>query len=872
MKPIKLIISAFGPYGKMVTIDFEQLSKNSLFLITGNTGSGKTTIFDAISFALYGEASGGAERRLSRSFRSDFAEKETETFVILTFQQHNNLYMVKRNPEYERPKLRGSGITVVPASAYFEDLTKGEILSSIEEVNNRIIDIIGLTRNQFAQTVMIAQNDFLKILNAKSDERKKLFQKLFNTSIFENFVLELKKMNSECEKQIDDYNKDIIVNQKYLVLDGIDIPGFDISNFSAYALNRQKIDTFIKEQEKLYKQNIKELEKIKKQLEKINMTITQTENNNKLLNQLEENKKIEKDLKKQNLEIDHFKKIYSNGVKALKILSVEENLLNNSRKMQEMEKAIKSNNKKKQQYAKSLENLKTQHEQILNQYNKLNDFQNTKKRYQEILPVLKDYQQNNLKILKTTKVMEKEYNSFHLLEQEYINKRDQLFLSQSGILAAQLKENEPCPVCGSLTHPQKALIPDDVLTEQEVKNLEKKTNKAREGLQKINDELIRLNTRKDEFSKTLNNLEIDICHPQNEETRIMQLLDKLTKDIQNIEQSYKDICQKVSKEEKCYAKIKGELSSQQDNYQKLVLDQQEFEKIFNNLLREYNFTLELYNNSKMSDSALDELKKIIEQHQTNILEINTTIKTLEGQIKAKKIVDLSIYITELEKLKERQKLLSNQNANLYSANSSNVKAIKELHNLLDKKQKTIERYTHINELYKVASGQQTQKVKISFEAYVQQYYFKQVVAAANLRLNKLTDGQFILRIKEEAKNKRSQSGLDLDVLDNFTNKWRDVSTLSGGESFMASLSLALGLSDVVQAQSGGIRLDSMFIDEGFGTLDEEALRKSLQVLAKLSDGNRLIGIISHVNEIRECIEQKIVITKTNKGSVFNIEL
>ena len=177
----------------------------------------------------------------------------------------------------------------------------------------------------------------------------------------------------------------------------------------------------------------------------------------------------------------------------------------------------------------------------------------------------------------------------------------------------------------------------------------------------------------------------------------------------------------------------------------------------------------------------------------------------------------------------------------------------------------------LDDLYRAMSGQLSQKVKITFETYVQQYYFKQVVAAANKRLTQMTDGMFVLRLKEEAKDRRSQSGLDLDVLDRATGQWRDVSTLSGGESFLASLSLALGLSDVVQSESGGVRLEAMFIDEGFGTLDENALRNAMALLSSLADGDRMIGVISHMPELRERIDKKIVVHKKLTGSEIELE-
>ena len=183
-----------------------------------------------------------------------------------------------------------------------------------------------------------------------------------------------------------------------------------------------------------------------------------------------------------------------------------------------------------------------------------------------------------------------------------------------------------------------------------------------------------------------------------------------------------------------------------------------------------------------------------------------------------------------------------------------------------------ENWAVIRDLYDCCAGKTggSRRAKLTFEAYVQQYYFKQVVAAANKRLTILTEGMFTLRCKEEARDRVHQSGLDLDVLDRSTGQWRDVSTLSGGESFLASLALALGLSDVVQGQSGAIRMEAMFIDEGFGTLDENALRNSLQVLSELAEGKRLIGIISHVHDLEEKIEKQIIVKKTLRGAELSV--
>ena len=202
MRPIDLTMSAFGPYAKETFIDFDFLSTGGVFLITGDTGSGKSTIFDAISFALFGEGSGGKEKRASRSFRSDYADAKTETYVRFRFSHKMRTYEITRNPEYEREKVVGKGKTKQAARAVFKCEETGEVIDGIGQVDEKILSLIGLTRDQFAQTVMIAQGDFLKILNAKSEDRKKLFQKIFGTGVFSELQTRLKEMHAEGKNRV----------------------------------------------------------------------------------------------------------------------------------------------------------------------------------------------------------------------------------------------------------------------------------------------------------------------------------------------------------------------------------------------------------------------------------------------------------------------------------------------------------------------------------------------------------------------------------------------------------------------------------------------------------------------------------------------
>ena len=287
MKPLKIVISAFGPYKDVTEIDFTKFGNNGLFLITGNTGSGKTTIFDAISFALFGEASGGPNRRLSKSFRSDYASLDVKTYVELTFEHKGNTYLIYRNPEYVRAKKSGKGTTKEAAYSELTNITTGEINTNVDTVNSKIVEIVGLTREQFTQTAMIAQGDFLKILNAKSDERKHLFQKIFNTYKFSKLQDVLKEKNSECEKKIDIVNRTIETNIRELRIDenypNRDNIYLDTSNINNFETVLDTLDSYIKSKKEIYDKLENDNNSLKEKKDKLIAKISEDRTQNEIL-------------------------------------------------------------------------------------------------------------------------------------------------------------------------------------------------------------------------------------------------------------------------------------------------------------------------------------------------------------------------------------------------------------------------------------------------------------------------------------------------------------------------------------------------------------------------------------------------------------
>ena len=871
MKPTLLTLSAFGPYAKEVTIDFTQIDERGLFLITGDTGAGKTTLFDAISFALYGEPSGGMERRNTKSFRSDFASLSTPTFVILEFLHKDKQYRIKRSPEYERPKIHGTGMTKSVASITLECLSTGEVYTKIDTAQNKILEIIGLTRNQFAQTVMIAQNDFLKILNAKSEERKKLFQKIFGTEIFATLQNTLKEMQIDARQKVETIDQNIklalsrlIPNEIFMNTTGRENWVLDVYHLHQILLDLADLLAFEQEQNKKLEDQVASEEKAHQALQ---IKIANAKQNNELLQCIDQVEKQLQNLTQKETQMKEKQKALHLAKITQDIVPVEMTLESNyvnQRKLQEQYAQYKA---EKIQLDEQLKQVKVAYQQAQDKQNSIPILQERQNQLEQLRKIKEE--QNRLSVLCISLKQEEDEACLKWRKQEriYQDKQDLFYQSQSGWLAKKLKENEPCPVCGSREHPNKATLIEHAPTEGELKELEKKTSQ-------LHTHFI---TKQKEYQISLDNLN-EIEKDAQQYDSLLALKD-LTVEIEKVEQSIQCILENIDKTNKNYVEIEKKVSTKEANietiYHTLLQLEQEAKRIeteFLEKLASAHLSQEDYQHAKMDSQTYNSIEQEVLDYQAQVTDCTSRLTTYRGQLKyetIQNVEDLEKQYKELEcSIQQHRKV----HQEIEIEHRTNQKGFEELKQYQEKRTILNQRYGIIKEVYDTVSGQVSQKAKLSFETYVQQYYFKQVIVAANKRLQSLTKGLFTFRCKEEAKNKRNLSGLDLDVLDRTTGCWRDVSTLSGGESFMASLALALGLSDVVQAKSGGIRLDAMFIDEGFGSLDEATLKTAMDVLASLADGKRLIGIISHVSELKYRIDQKIIIQKTLQGSVIRMEV
>lgn len=924
MKPLKLTMSAFGSYAGKNVIDFTG-QQQGIFLITGDTGAGKTTIFDAITYALYNQTSGG--ERNGNMMRSQYAQPETETYVELEFLYRGQTYRVRRNPDYKITKTLKNGKIREQKVPHSVELTlpDGTVFPEKKNATDaKIIEILGLTADQFSQIVMIAQGDFLKLLYTKSDERKMIFSKLFRTDIYWKIQENLRRKSMEMDERIQE-NDRAFEQEKSRIMplpESEEIP----------------LDELVERLRERLKDALKEQNLRRANVEELNKKITKYEEINKLFVSLEKIRQTGKELEARQAESKERRQQIENARKADKVLVAEQQNLRQQQEVEQSAQAIAKMTETLANDQEMFETLKTQQqeaeakqkreaadiqkkmlalEQSFPSYEALqnarSEEQQAKKVWEDLgktseesfhkkeagIAALKEQQKRQEQVVEQTK---KNWEQTSLSASEsakhYEHMYEAFLKEQAGILAENLSAGCPCPVCGSTIHPDPAKLSDHAVTELEVEQAKKTRAAAEEKRDLAYAAFEAEKTEKQKLAQAVEKEEADfvlaqtIAKQQRKEAEqnyaslqktAEQIREKLVypslaeakkqyaamqKALEAAEQEIAKKRQKVSELAEAMNTLKGQKLAEEENQKTAKKLAVKTEKEYAKLLEKSGFiSEETYHLAILPERSRSKLEREEKEYESQCLRQQSEQKLLEKQVSGKTYTDTTELNEQLKAEKQALKEAEKTYMELHTAYENDRSVLQNCAVYLEKGKKLESEDQVIKSLSKTANGRLSGSAKIDFETYIQRQYFKQIIHEANKRLLTMSNHQFILKLKEEANTgRKTNEGLDLSVYSLVTDSERDVKTLSGGESFLAALAMALGLSDIVERSAGAIHPDMMFIDEGFGSLDAQSRQQAIEVLAELSGDSRMVGIISHVTELKEQIDRKLVVSRTDKGS------
>lgn len=903
MRPVYIRMSAFGPYAGIQELNMEELGAGGLYLVTGDTGAGKTTIFDAITFALYGEASG--DSREAGMLRSKYADPSVPTEVELTFIYGGKTYKVCRNPEYERPTKRGTGMTMQKAEAelIYPD---GRVVTKPKDVTAAVTEIMGVNREQFCQIAMIAQGKFRDLIEKGTTEWQKIFREIFRTAPYQQVQDILKgkyrALERECEtlrESVKQYIQGILWNKDA----SEETP---VEEVMELLTEQNKADQEIQaglleelqQKEQVLQKIRSELERDRERKKRQKLYLELQDKRQEQQEQLVEVRRRyqgeqEKGPERQRIgdEISRLESLMPQYLHLEELKKNEradqderEKLSGKQRQYEAKQEELKGKIQEGREAGESLADAPEEYQKLLFESEK---HQKYMERLQNLLKVILQYEKLQQDLL----VKQREYRTVRdrvqKKESEYRVKNQAFLDEQAGILAQTLVEDQPCPVCGSIHHPAPAEQNPGAPSKDELELLQQELEQCRvreaEASRKAGELLGNVQSRAESIKREAEGLELT------------GTLEEMKHQLANL-QKQGQTTEKQLQQEKGLA---SEKVKQKDMWNRLLPEQEKaLEKVTEELqqIRERQAAVE--SKQKAAGEEIQRLTGVLpypgqkeaqEKHIELVQKQNVMKRQLEQAEKAVQTAEVEIAGTE-GRLKElRQQLeeaveadteaLRQKQAEIETEKAACEERGKELHhriqnnqsvlkNLQNRSKELVEKekqYTMVRSLAVTALGNIPGKEKIMLETYVQMTYFDRIIARANTRLMVMTGGQYEMKRRRGSSNLRSQSGLELDVIDHYNGSERSIRTLSGGESFQASLSLALGLADEIQASAGGIRLDTMFVDEGFGSLDSESLEQAVQALAGLAESKRLVGIISHVDELKNRIDRQIVVKKERSG-------
>ena len=912
MRPLKLTVAGFGPYAGVQELDFEVLGTGGLYLITGDTGAGKTTIFDAITFALFGEASG--ENREPGMLRSKYAKESDPTYVELTFAYNGKQYHIRRNPEYERAKARGTGTTKQAADAVLT-YPDGRVVTKLKDVEKSVQEIIGLTREQFSQVAMISQGDFRKLLQADTKDRQNIFRDIFGTRLFVTLQNRLKEQSGAVREQKEQTYRSI---QQYIggmVCHGDSPLSIDVKKAKAGELPIGEVITLFKNL--LLEDRAKEsqletiLHDVEQETETISAQLTQAQTYAAAKKSLAEKTLAEAkqitDLAEAQTALDAAQATVPEQEALAKTITQIDLLLPSYDELDEKQAILKETEKEKADTETVLQTAQERKTALAGEIAALKEELETltgaaaekekltasrqqlaerKQKLQAFLSGIADLADQRKKLdEKQAGYLAADAQSTHLL-QVYETKNKAFLNEQAGILASTLTVGSACPVCGSVSHPNPATLSAEAPTEADVKKAKNAYNTAQAETEKASSAAGKqqgiVTTTEAAIRKELDMLLPGTVLEEAPDAARKQSAD-LAAEIGQLDRQIREADSKIARKgaldtqipqkERALTEAETKLSAAREQIAACAASAQELHKQISALQEKLSFSHKAaaQTEKKSLQTKLQQLKNALSAAETtlnrgkeNLAGIRSAMEQLRRQLENGTQADVDTLLIRKNELTAKKNAISAEQKTVHTRITTNESAQQNVSRNQARLEELESRYVWMKALSDTANGTLAGKEKIMLETYIQTTYFDRILERANIRLQKMSGGQYDLKRRRTAAHMRGQSGLELDIVDHINTTERSVNTLSGGEAFLASLALALGLSDEVQ-MSTGIRLDTMFVDEGFGSLDSEALSKAYATLAGLTEGNRLVGIISHVSELKERIDRQIIVTKQKTG-------
>lgn len=874
MKPLELTLCAFGPFAGTERVDFTRLS-DGLFLVAGDTGAGKTMVFDAICYALFGEASGSGGRAREARFRSDYADAATDTYVQFRFLHAGQEVEIRRVPGYERAARRGGGLVTQQPRADLRNLTTGAVCSGVGEVTREVVRMLGMDAGQYAQTAMIAQGEFLRILLASSEERTRIFRRVFGTHLYARIAEGASEHASRANREVDAARQAYEGIARRAVLDDP-----DAQESLAGAPDRAQdllelVNRCAARDEAALQQVAARSEALQAERMALARAMAEAQAVNRSLDELAA---ARAGLDALALQAGSMEALRGQAERARAAQAVQPEAAaeqTERRRLAALEADVARRGKAAGDAAAAAAACAAAFAQAEQDMQAMPALQADIAQLNGVLPdfakaadAQRAYDDAAAAAQRAVAAHQRAQLAHAALSAAYL-------MDQAGILADALAPGQPCPVCGSTEHPAPARhvagAPDKQALDRAQRQLDQAQQTAQRAAQQAHAALqtqeLLLSALGEALGGTPDAGQLPALLRQTE-----QRLADAQQRAQQLAQAHAQALrahQGAQRDQATADSLLAQAEQARDGQQAALAQAQ---AAFAAALARQGFADEnAWRAARMDEEPLRRAEKAIRAHETEAARLRGDLERLrplcEGRVRA----DTAGQQQRQDALAAQLSALHGQEMALHARATANRAVAGDLGGVTERLSRAAHAAQVAQDLWLLVDGRPKAAGarRITFENYILTFYFRRVIAAANLQLRGMSDGRYALVSREDAAGAR-RTGLDLDVRDAHTGKARSVHSLSGGESFIASLALALGFAEVMRAGAGAAGPGTLFIDEGFGTLDDETLARALTTLAALAAGDRQVGVISHVAALKDAIDSRILIEKRATGSHIHV--